>query len=54
MSNQSLEINIKTQYAKPNFNMSKKVKLDSHKMNELKKHYVSPYSIKKISNNVKL
>ena len=48
LSNQSLEININTQYSKKNAgSMSKK-------MNELKKHYVSPYSQKIISNNLKI
>jgi hypothetical protein len=47
ISNQSLEININTQYSKRNVGMSKK-------MNELKKQYVSPYSQKKIYNNIKI
>ena len=55
ISNQSLEININTQYSKRNNgNMSKKVTIKLYKMNELKKQYVSPYSQKKINNNIKL
>lgn len=47
ISNQSIEININTQYSKRNVNMSKK-------MSELKKNYVSPYSQKIIFNNIKI
>jgi len=47
LSNQSLEIQINTQYSKNNQNMSKK-------MHELKKNYVSPYSQKIMNNNVKI
>ena len=55
LSNQSLEIQINTQYSKNNQNMSKKVNFRcKFKMNELKKNYVSPYSQKIMNNNVKI
>lgn len=54
LSNQSLEIQINTQYSKNNQNMSKKVIISFIQMHELKKNYVSPYSQKIMNNNVKI
>lgn len=60
-NNNSMEIQINTQYSKKNVkSMGKKVKINNSsnlihlKMSELKKQYVSPYSQKMIFSNIKV